>query len=448
MKKNYFYIILILIFIATVSFVVIKYNKNKQAEDNAEYTLLPRKDESTNSAEWAFVKNNTDKLLARLRKNPADIKSRIALANAYISESRVSGNSAYYDKGAMNEVNKILSSDTGNFEALTLKSLLYLSQHHFAEGLNTAETAQKINPDNAFVYGILVDGNVEMGNYSAAIDNADKMVSIRPDLRSYSRIAYLREIYGDYPGAIDAMKMAITSGVPGDEPTEWCRAQLGRLYENTGDFKSALFQYQLSLAARPRYPYAIAGLARLAVADKKYDSAIIYYTQADAMINDYGVKENLAAMYNNTGQADKGSKVYETLISEMNDNAKKENNDVSIGHYADREMAYVYLHTNNLDKALEHALAEYNRRPKNIDVNETMAWVYYNRKDYPKAALFLQPAFITKSKNPSLLCISGLIYAKIGESAKAKEMLVAGLQNNPLIPEDIKNPALQTLNKL
>ena len=50
---------------------------------------------------------------------------------------------------------------------------------------------------------------------------ADKMVSIRPDLRSYSRISYLREIHGDMPGAIEAMKMAIQAGYPGYEDRAW-----------------------------------------------------------------------------------------------------------------------------------------------------------------------------------------------------------------------------------
>ena len=132
----------------------------------------------------------------------------------------------------------------------------------------------------------------------------------------------------------------------------------------------------------------------------------------------------------------------------MSGNAKKENDDASIGHYADREMAYVFLHTNNMDKALEHALAEYNRRPKNIDVNETMAWVYYNKKDYAKARTFLDAAFITQSNNPSLLCIAGLIYMKNGDTARGEELIRAGLKNDPVIPEDIKNNCLQTVAKI
>ena len=121
---------------------------------------------------------------------------------------------------------------------------------------------------------MLVDGNVEMGYYDSAVANSDRMVSIRPDLRSYSRISYLREIYGDYPGAITAMKMAVDAGGPGDESTEWCRVQLGNLYEKTGDLKNAEMHYTIALQERPGYPYALAGLGRIAMANKDAKGAI------------------------------------------------------------------------------------------------------------------------------------------------------------------------------
>src|SRR6188472_2834262 len=171
----------------------------------------------------------------------------------------------------------MLDNEPGNFEALTLKSLLYMSQHHFAEGLHIAEKAQKINPYNALIYGMLVDGNVELGNYPAAVENSDKMDSIRPDLRSYSRVSYLREIYGDYPGAIEAMKMAVEAGPPGDEATEWTRTQLGKLFEMTNDLKSAEMHYRIALRYRPGYAYALAGLGRIALASKEYEKATSFY---------------------------------------------------------------------------------------------------------------------------------------------------------------------------
>ena len=70
---------------------------------------------------------------------------------------------AYYDRAALNCVNAVLKKDANNFEALTFKAMIYLSQHHFAEGLKLATQILKSYSYNAFVYGILVDANVELG---------------------------------------------------------------------------------------------------------------------------------------------------------------------------------------------------------------------------------------------------------------------------------------------
>ena len=438
---------MVFFFTATVSFVVVKYKNKKQAENSTGYILLPRKG-NTSNAEWLAAKKNAEKLIAKIKINPADIKLALALANAYILEARISGNIAYYDNAAMKTIDNILVKEPGNTEALMLKSLLQLSQHHFSDGLATATTAQNINPNNAFVYGLLVDANVEMGNYAAALDAADKMVSIRPDLRSYSRIAFLREIHGDYNGAINAMKLAVAAGLPAEEATEWCRVQLGKLYENIGDINNAGFQYNLSLAARPNYAYALAGLGRIAAYEKKYDSAIFYYQQAQKFVSDLGVKENLAIAYSNAGQTEKANTLNKEVIEEMNKNAVINIDDPSIGHYSDKELAYAYLQNKNYDKALQHAFAEYNRRPKNIDVNEIMAWVYYKKNELPKSLAYINAALITPSMNPVLLCTAGLIYAKTGNSEKAKTMLTLGLKHNAVMPEDLKNESKTALQNL
>ena len=409
--------------------------------------MLPRKDNS-NNAEWLAAKQITDKLISKIKSDPSDTKSALALANAYIMEARISGNISYYDKATIKTIENVLAKEPGNYEALMLKALIQLSQHHFADGLATATTAVNINPNNAFVYGLLVDANVEMGNYDAALDAADKMVTIRPDLRSYSRIAYLREIYGDYPGAVSAMKFAVQAGIPSEESTEWCRTQLGRLYENMGEINKASFQYNLSLAARPGYAYALAGLGRIASYEKKYDSAVYFFQQAQNTVSDLGVKENLAIAYSNAGQTEKANALNKEVIDEMNKNAQMSIDDPTIGHYSDKELAYAYLQNNNYDKALEHALAEYYRRPKNIDVNKTMAWVYYKRNEISKAQTYLDAALITHSKNPMLLCTAGLIYAKTGNTEKGKMMLGLGLQHNPVMQEDIKKESIEALQKL
>jgi len=448
MKKNTIYILLVLVFASAIATVIYKYTSTHTPEENKTYALLPRKGAAANSPEWLKVKQQSYTLLKAVEANPNDTKSLVQLATLYIREARITGNYAYYDKAALTYVDNALAQDTANFEALILKSLLYLSQHHFADGLALAEKAKAANPYNAYVYGIAVDGNVEMGNYDSAVADADKMLSIRPDLRSYSRASYLREIYGDYPGAIEAMKLAVEAGAPGDEATEWSRIQLGHLYENTGDLLHAQNCYEFALQVRPGYPYALAGLGRIAAANKDYTKAISYFQQADTTVNDFAIKESMADTYRDMGQTTKADALQKEIIAAMNGEAKSGVDDASIGHYVDKELAYAYLKVNDYDNALKHALLEYDRRPDNIDVNECVAWVYYSKGDYDKALPYIKTALRTNCKSPTLLCRAGLIYAKAGEKIIAKTTLQQALQTNANITSDLKmlcTAALQTL---
>ncbi|HEV3221692.1 MAG TPA: tetratricopeptide repeat protein [Puia sp.] len=444
MKKKYGYIVVLIAFAIIVTFILLGYHVRENKLDN----LLERNTPSATTNEWVLIRDYASALRNKIEKNPADIKSILALTTLFIQEARISGNYLYYDKAALKCVNRVLKLDSLNFEALTFKSLIYLSQHHFADGLKLAEKAQKLNPFNAFIYGLLVDGNVEMGNYDSAIANADRMESIRPDIRSYSRVSYLREIHGDFPGAIEAMKMAVNAGGQGDETTEWTRIQLGRLYENTGDLKSAKMHYMIAITERPDYPFALAGLARIAVAEKDYYTAIDLYRKADSMINDFSIKEEWADVYSLAGQKERADSLMNFVIAKLNKDEQSGQNDENIGHYADRELAYAYLKVNDYNQALEHALLEYNRRPDNIDVNETVAWVYYCKKQYQEALPYLRTALKTHSENPVLLYRAALIYANAGQKTEAKVILKKALSTDSNIAMLLKKEGFETWQSL
>jgi tetratricopeptide (TPR) repeat protein len=444
MKKKYGYIVVLIALAIIVTFILLGYHVRENKLDN----LLERNTPSATTNEWVLIRDYASALRNKIEKNPADIKSILALTTLFIQEARISGNYLYYDKAALKCVNRVLKLDSLNFEALTFKSLIYLSQHHFADGLKLAEKAQKLNPFNAFIYGLLVDGNVEMGNYDSAIANADRMESIRPDIRSYSRVSYLREIHGDFPGAIEAMKMAVNAGGQGDETTEWTRIQLGRLYENTGDLKSAKMHYMIAITERPEYPFALAGLARIAVAEKDYYTAIDLYRKADSMINDFSIKEEWADVYSLAGQKERADSLMNFVIAKLNKDEQSGQNDENIGHYADRELAYAYLKVNDYNQALEHALLEYNRRPDNIDVNETVAWVYYCKKQYQEALPYLRTALKTHSENPVLLYRAALIYANAGQKTEAKVILKKALSTDSNIAMLLKKEGFETWQSL
>jgi tetratricopeptide (TPR) repeat protein len=443
MQKRILYVIGAFLFVGITGFIILNSGKHKPGNKPAYSELLERNGVAAQSAEWKLVKAKAGELIDKLKENPADKKSLLTLTAVYVNEGRITGQLAYYNDAALKCAEAVLKNDPENFEALTFKSMILLSQHRFEEGLAVAKQVQQKYPYNAFVYGLMVDAFVELGNYTAAVAAADKMVSIRPDLRSYSRIAYLREIHGDIPGAVEAMKMAVDAGAPGDENTEWCRVQLGKLYEQTGKIKNAAMHYSIAAENRKDYPYALAGLARIATAEKDFDKALFYYEKAITLISDHTFKEGMAEVYAMMGQKEKAEAVAKEIFAQIKMSLTGDN-----GQNEDHEMAHAYMGVNDYENALRFAMKEYSRRPANIEVNETVAIVYYRMGEYVKALSFIEAALKTNCKNPELLCQAGLIYAKAGDKSNAKKLIIQALKNKPLLPGSLKKESEEALASL
>ena len=141
-------------------------------------------------------------------------------------------------------------------------------------------------------------------------------------------------------------------------------------------------QYEISLQYRPEYAYALAGMGRIAVASGELDKAIANFTRANSQLDEHAFKEELAEVYELSGNKDKADSILQWLITAMIDEAKKEKRNGELAHNEDGEFAILYVKAGAMDKAIDFALADYNRRPANIQVNEMLAWVYYNIKEY------------------------------------------------------------------
>jgi tetratricopeptide (TPR) repeat protein len=444
MKRNIPYMFFLFLLVITSGVVAMKYEKNKN--QSGVFLLKERNRVLAAQNEWITVKQTWEKLMKTVRINPEDVKSTLSLATLYLQEGRITGDHLYYDAAAMKYIDEALKREPQNFTGLSLKAMVQLSQHHFSEGLETALEAKKLNPDNAFIHGLLTDAFVELGNYKEAVTSADKMVSIRPDLRSYSRIAYLREIHGDIDGATEAMKMAVNAGLQGDESTAWCRTELGKLFEQKGDRQSAEMHYLLALKVRPGYAYAHAGLGRILADKKDFQNAIIHYNKAMATIDDHSFRQQLSEVFRKMGETTKAHESDRIMIEKMikaNNEAAK---DETLGHYSDLELANALLRTRQIKKALEHAYIEYNRRPENMEVNLSLAWILHKKADHVKALSHLEKALRTGCQNPEVLCRAAQIYFSAGNIPKSIELAKQALANDPLIDGQLKEETSAILN--
>src|SRR5262249_41898876 len=146
---------------------------------------------------------------------------------------------------------KALELDGKDFEAMAGMGSLSLSRHQFWDALRWGEKGLTVNPWAPELHGVGGDACVELGAYDRAVRIFQKMVDLKPQLTAYSRVSYVRELYGDTKGDIDAMRMAISSGAPNRENTAWCQVQLGHLYFNQGNYQMAEREYQMSLKRLP-----------------------------------------------------------------------------------------------------------------------------------------------------------------------------------------------------
>lgn len=425
--------------------MILIFSKDKSPVDNTAQ-IKERRGTFAMSAEWINTKAAIEGLLVALEKDPSDNKVMVQLAQAYIQESRVTGDHAFYDAAALQMTDKVLTTDPTNFEALCCQGTVLLSQHHFSDALVVAQKAQQVNPNSAFVYGMLCDANVELGNYDEAVKMCDQMVNLRPDVRSYSRVSYLREIYGDIPGAISAMKLAVGAGYNGLEQTEWCRVVLGQLYEQIGSADSAKYCYDLANYNRTDYPFALAGLARIEKSMGNYAMAIQLLNKATLQIEEYSFYEDLSELYALNNQRAQSDSAMQRAITMLGPGITDNEQVAGHGHYADRELALAYIRTGENTLAMQHAITEYNRRPNNIDVCETLAWVYYKSGKYYLAELMMRKALRTGKKTPNTIVRAGLIKSHCGFSGAAQKLLMSqNIQTNPFIDSELKKEGMELL---
>src|SRR6185436_18766361 len=151
---------------------------------------------------------------------------------------------------------------------------LALIRHEFRAALRYGRRAERLLPGSYRPYGVTGDALVELGRYDEAFAAFDRMISLRPSLASYARVAYARELVGDRRGALAAMQLALTSAAGQPEPTAWAHVELSKLERALGRLDRARGHTTAALRALPGYPSARVELAQIDAADGDLAGAI------------------------------------------------------------------------------------------------------------------------------------------------------------------------------
>jgi tetratricopeptide (TPR) repeat protein len=223
---------------------------------------------------------STDQQIAALQEQvgaaPDDPLGYGDLGNTYLQKVRETGDATFYTK-ADGVFHQALRLDPSDFTSTSGLGSLALSRHDFRGGLAWGERARRINPTIARNYGVIADAQIELGRYAAAGRTLQRWVDLQPELSSYARVSYFRELHGDLPGAISAMRLAVSAGGDTPENSGYVQTLVGTLRLDLGAYAGAERAYRSALALDHGYPPALAGLARVEAGRGDYAAAIRHY---------------------------------------------------------------------------------------------------------------------------------------------------------------------------
>ncbi|MGC2236747.1 MAG: tetratricopeptide repeat protein [Pyrinomonadaceae bacterium] len=360
-------------------------------------------------------------VLKIIEKSPDLPLGYVQLSTVYIKKARETGDFSLNTK-AETAVNRALEIEPQDVPARKLQASLNLTFHRFQNALELGQKLQKELPNDAFVYGVLTDANVELGNYKEAIDAAQKMIDLKPNSSSYARVAHLRSLHGDSKGAVEMMTLAAKTADPQDkEAQSWCLVQLGKEYFKAGDFAKAEKVFDEALQIFPNYHLALTEKGIVRAAQSDFDSAIKYLTDSQNRVPLTETIIVLGDIYTKQNDAEKARRQYDLA----------ETIEQKFGSADLRRLALLWADRDiRLDEALTIAGRENDAR-RDIYTADVYAWCLYKNGKFQEAKTSITEALKLKTNDARILYHAGMIEKNLGNKKEAAKLLRLAMKTNP-----------------
>lgn len=348
-----------------------------------------------------------------LQKKIAESPDRGALLErlgwAFVAQARLMSDPGFYTL-AEQAGKAIATTSPDDPAAALLLGHVYDAQHRFAEAEEIARalTAQR---EFVFDYALLGDTLMEQGNLNEAVGAYQKMVDLKPCLQTYSRVAHMRWLKGDLPGAIAVARLAVSAGSPREpEASAWACTRLA-LYEiQAGDSEHASANIELALQLAPDYAPALLMRGKLLMAQQKFPEATVPLTRAATISPLPEYLWTLVEALQANGE-NKRADQYEIELAKS-------------GATSDPRTFAVYLSSRreNAEQGLRLATAELETR-KDIFTYDALAWAQLASGRVSEARESSLRALAEGTQDARLFYHAGAIAAAAGDSADALRFL-------------------------
>ncbi len=218
-------------------------------------------------------------LEAQVRAEPRDVSLLTQLGFAYQLRWRETADPSYLPRSEA-ALRRAVRFGVDDANAILGLGSLALIQHEFRAAPEHGSPRRAAVTRPSRPYGVIGDALVEFGRYDDAFAAFERMVTLRPSLASYARIAYARELVGDREGAIAAMHLALDAAAGQPEPTAWANVELGEAAAGPRQSEIGSSDARSALRVLPGYPSARAELARIAAVTGQLDAAVVQARRA------------------------------------------------------------------------------------------------------------------------------------------------------------------------
>ncbi len=350
------------------------------------------------------------RLQDQARSNPDRADSMKRLGWAFIAKARLSYDPGYYKLGEQCAL-CIRSKNDDDPDALLLQGHILQSLHKFKDAEPIARKLVMIR-NEAFDYALLGDVLMEQGRLDEAVGAYQKMIDLKPDLQSYTRVAHMRWLKGDLDGAIKVMRMAVTSGSPRDsEPTAWAYTRLGIYELQAGDTEIATKSAEIAFQFAPNYAAALLLRGRILLAQGKAEEAIESLQHAATLTRLAEYEWTLADALREAGHPQAAEEVERSLIRD--------------GAMNDPRTFSLYLATRGqqVQKALHLAQDELNTRADVFTI-DALAWALNANGRVPEALEYSKKTLTEGTQDARLFYHAGRIALAAGDYADAERSFV------------------------
>lgn len=326
---------------------------------------------------------------------------------AYIAKARRTLDAGFY-KLAEKTVDATEARFGSNDSTQLLRGHVLHNLHRFREAEAVARQLTSGQADAA-AWALLADALIEQGKVDESVVALQRFVDLRPGMTAYSRIAHVRWMKGDLPGAITAMEDAVRAVSPREpEMGAWVQTKLAGYYLLAGNLTGAANSAAAALRRVPDYAPALFTEARILLARADPAGAVTALRRAVALHPATEYQWWLADALRASGDAD-GALAVDQQIKQA--------------AVEDGRTLSLFLATRGDDAARAVQLAEREMadRPDAFS-RDALAWSLALQGDLPAAATLVRDVMRAAPADARVFLHAGEILLRHGEPAEAARL--------------------------